>query len=148
MKNTTVYDKAKWHYDGEFPKDLSTDQAFVHTGMFLGWVIDNNLFDKDNFEKLGLADLVQKFKNKEVTGTEIYKALDGSFTNEDLDDIGNTFAQYYFDKDYLKDYEKTLGSNVESLYHVQDTWENYDRIKKVIDKRFDKFNGKKWWKFF
>ncbi|MDM5319251.1 hypothetical protein RGT17_02390 [Bacillus altitudinis] len=45
-----VYDKAKYHYDGEFPKDLSIEQAFVHTGMFLGWIIDKKI-------------LMEKFKN-------------------------------------------------------------------------------------
>lgn len=41
---TIIYDKAKYHYEGDFPQELPMEQAFVHTGMFLGWVIDNNLF--------------------------------------------------------------------------------------------------------
>jgi hypothetical protein len=30
-----VYDKAKWHYEGDFPNELSRKQGFVHTGMFV-----------------------------------------------------------------------------------------------------------------
>src|SRR5262245_20687641 len=32
-----VYDKAKYHYDGDYPKGLPRPQAFVHTGMLIGW---------------------------------------------------------------------------------------------------------------
>ena len=32
---TIVYDKAKYHYEGDWPKGLRTKQAFVHTGLFL-----------------------------------------------------------------------------------------------------------------
>ncbi|MBN8465403.1 hypothetical protein JYJ95_02695 [Corallococcus exiguus] len=34
-----AYDKAKWHYEGEYPTGLSKQQAFVHTGMFIAWAI-------------------------------------------------------------------------------------------------------------
>jgi hypothetical protein len=44
LENTTdVYDKAKWHFDGDFPKELDDFQGYVHTGMFLGWLVDNGL---------------------------------------------------------------------------------------------------------
>jgi hypothetical protein len=44
MAKPMVFDKAKWHYQGDFPADLEPDQAFVHTGLFLGWVIDAGLY--------------------------------------------------------------------------------------------------------
>ena len=43
MDKSIVFDKAKWHYEGNFPGDLDERQAFVHTGMFLGWIIDKDL---------------------------------------------------------------------------------------------------------
>jgi hypothetical protein len=39
-----VYDKAKWHYEGDYPKDLPTENAFTHTGMFLAWLADTGLY--------------------------------------------------------------------------------------------------------
>src|SRR6478735_390289 len=48
---TTVYDKAKWHYEGDFPSNLSEKQAFVHTGMYLGWIIEENLYSKRSEER-------------------------------------------------------------------------------------------------
>ena len=44
---TIIYDKAKYHYEGDFPQELPMEQAFVHTGMFLSWIIDNNLFSDE-----------------------------------------------------------------------------------------------------
>src|SRR4051794_15432306 len=43
IEGPLVYDKAKYHYDGDFPKGLPRKQAFVHTGMFIGWLIDHGM---------------------------------------------------------------------------------------------------------
>lgn len=77
-----VYDKAKYHYGGQFLKDLSIDQAFVHTGMFLGWIIDNELFSEE-FEE-DIEGEIKKFKSREVTGTQIYIDCDGVLANDML----------------------------------------------------------------
>jgi hypothetical protein len=47
MAEPVVYDKAKYHYDGKFPPELPTEQAFVHTGLYLGWLVDLNLYSAD-----------------------------------------------------------------------------------------------------
>src|SRR5690349_16151301 len=34
LENTVnVYDKAKWHFGGNFPEDIDNFQGYVHTGM-------------------------------------------------------------------------------------------------------------------
>ena len=66
-------------------------------------------------------------------------ACDGKFTDEDLNDEGNEFAREYFDFDerrYLADYEELLGGDLPTLYHVADSWENYDCLKLRLDERF------------
>ena len=40
-----VYDKAKYHSGGNFPEELDQFQSFVHTGMYVGWLIDNDLLN-------------------------------------------------------------------------------------------------------
>ena len=35
----------------------------------------------------------------------------------------------------MNDYDLVLGGELESLYHVQDTWENYDRMAARLDER-------------
>jgi len=42
MPDEIVYDKAKYHLDGVFP----AEQSFIHTGMFLGWVLDRDLYSE------------------------------------------------------------------------------------------------------
>jgi hypothetical protein len=42
MPDEIVYDKAKYHLVGVFP----AEQSFIHTGMFLGWVLDRDLYSE------------------------------------------------------------------------------------------------------
>lgn len=142
MSDIIVYDKAKYHYQGEFPNDISSDQAFVHTGMFLGWIIDNNLFS-DEFEEDTQIE-INNFKQRSISGTQIYMLCDGVLADDMLNDEGNKFAKFYFDFEtgqYLKDYEETF-QNIATLYHVNDNWENYLKIKEVIDRRYKEYKNK------
>jgi hypothetical protein len=61
------------------------------------------------------------------------------FTDEDLNEEGNRFAEAYFDFEqgsYLADYGETLGEEERDIYYVADTWENFERLKPVLDARF------------
>lgn len=136
MSEIIVYDKAKYHYEGDFPRDLSLKQAFVHTGMFLGWLMDNGLLNKAFEEEIG-RDL-EKFIQREITGTDIFMIVDGILTSDMLNEEANQFAAEYFDFQngiYLEDYEEIF-SEVDNLYEVEDGWENYSKIKAVVDRRY------------
>ena len=64
LENTVdVYDKAKWHFGGDFPQELDDFQGYVHTGMFLGWLIDKDLVS-DEF-KADHSVEIEQFKKKE-----------------------------------------------------------------------------------
>ena len=145
-----VYDKAKYHCGGQFPPDQTIEQAMVHTGMYLGWIIDTGLYSEEFAQDQAAIDA---FKARTMTGPQVYQKHDGCFTGDMLNDEGNAFSQFYYDIEYgryLADYEDTLCQNLPSLYHVKDTWENYNRIKAVIDTRFlgwKKKSGPKPWLF-
>ncbi len=143
MKTSFVYDKAKYHYGGDYPKDLSPKQAFVHTGLFLGWLIDNNLYNQNFIDEKSVI----KFKNREVTGPELFETeLDGTLIEESLSEEGNKFAQYYFNFEngkYLKDYSELLSAKLPTMYHVKDTWNNYEKLSKKIDQRYADWKNKK-----
>jgi hypothetical protein len=99
LENTVdVYDKAKWHFGGNFPEDLDIFQGYVHTGMFLGWLIDNDLVSdqfKEDFE-----EEINEFKEHELTGPQIFeRCCDGVLTLEELNEQGNRFALPYFNFD-------------------------------------------------
>jgi hypothetical protein len=148
-----VYDKAKWHFDGNFPEDLDDFQGYVHTGLFLGWLIDNDL-TSDEF-KSDHEEEIQLFKRKELTGSQIFdRCCDGVLVLEDISEFGNRFALHYFDfssGQYVSDYDVPLSHNLPSMYHVADTWDNYEKLKQVLDKRFTDWkkqnNKKPFWKF-
>ena len=151
MAAATVYDKAKWHYEGDYPRGLSQVQAFVHTGMFLGWVIDNGLYSEEFGEDC--EEDIEAFRQRSMTGPEVYRRCDGVLADDMLSTTGNRFVRFYFDFKkgaYLRDYKELLAARLPSLYHVLDTWENYDRLKARIDQRFQEWkdsrgkkNGKK-----
>ena len=42
-----VYDKAEYHFGGQWPDGLPEEQAYVHTGMFLGWLMQRGLVSGD-----------------------------------------------------------------------------------------------------
>ena len=138
MAEAHVYDKAKYHYGGNYPDDLPKEQAFVHTGMFLGWILDNDLYDSDFWQNE--AGYIASFKAREMTGAKVYGyACDGALVDELLNAEGNAFARQYFDFEhgkYVDDYDEVLGDDLPSLYHVEDTWENYERIARRISARF------------
>ena len=76
--------------------------------------------------------------------TFFLEACDGKFTDEDLTDEGNCFAADYFDFDkgmYLADYERVLAGKGLDLYAVPDTWENFDRLKPLLDKRLSEWKA-------
>ena len=144
MTKPIVYDKAKYHYDGEFPSDLDMEQGFVHTGMFLGWLIDRDLYS-EWFGK-ELSGYIVSFKKRELTGAQVFEACDGVFMDTMLNDEGNEFAQHYFDFEhgsYLKDYAELFARDLPSIYHVQDSWDNYAKLKKRIDKRYWKWQAER-----
>ncbi|CEY28937.1 Uncharacterised protein [Streptococcus pneumoniae] len=112
------------------------EQAFVHTGMFLGWIIDNHLFSDEFLEET--EEEINKFKLRKMTGTQVYMFWDGVLSDDMLNDEGNQFAIDYFDFEkglYLDDYDDVF-LECDTLYQVQDTWGNYFKLKEVIDTRY------------
>jgi len=142
MAEPFVYDKAKYHYDGNFPDDLEPEQGFIHTGMFLGWIVDHDLYS-DWFGP-EMCVYIRAFKDREMTGAKVFEACDGVLVGDMLTDEGNAFARDYFDFErgkYLGDYSELLSQGLPSMYHVADTWPNYEKLKKRIDQRYREWKG-------
>lgn len=148
------YDDASWHYGGDFPDDLPEENGATHIGMFLTWCIDNDLISEFQIEESG--EDIQKVKNRELTGAEfLIDNCDEKFTDEDLNNLGNEFAKDYYEDDtdfgrkfgnYSDDYSSTFdqkaersGFEYETFYHVENTFENYEILKPIINKRFEEW---------
>jgi hypothetical protein len=74
---------------------------------------------------------------RHATGRDLLLAeMDEKFFPELLSREGKAFTHDYYETDeYLTDYDRVLGGELETLYHVEDTWENYDRMAPVLDER-------------
>lgn len=137
------YDDASWHYEGDFPADLPASAGATHIGMFLAWAILHGFAGEIHIEDS--PDTLEQLRQRTITpGQFLIRACDEKFTDEDLSADGNSFAEHYFKSedhwgDYLDDYEATLGKKGQSLYHIADTWENYDLLAPVIQKRFEEW---------
>lgn len=135
------YDDASWHYGGEFPADLPDEAGATHTGMYVAWALLSGL--AGNIHVTDYPEDIQRLQERSVTpGAFFLSACDGKFTNEDLTDEGNAFTSGYFDFEkgqYLADYDATFGTNLpegpNSLYYVTDSWDNFDKLRPVLDMR-------------
>jgi hypothetical protein len=145
MEVMLKYDDASWHYGGNFPPELPPQAGATHTGMFIAWAVLSGFVGV--LHKEHSKDLLTRLERRTISPGQFFiKACDEKFTDEDLNDEGNSFTQEYFKfktGDYLTDYERVLGRDVPTLYHVPDTWENYDRLKPVLDGRFSEWKSKR-----
>lgn len=122
----------------------------------MAWIIINRLESDELREESSSA--LESVRKREMTGREfLFRECDEKFWSSDLNEAGNLFASYYYgepgDKKrsrYITDYERILAKGLPSTYHVQDTWENYDKISAVIDQRYRDLNKyeseRPWWK--
>ncbi|MBW0281286.1 DUF7832 domain-containing protein [Shewanella xiamenensis] len=136
-------DRIDWHSGADnFPKDLAPEAGGTHIGMFIAWVINNNL--EGELHQTDSVESVAKVKSRKMTGTEfLIKECDEKFWEDDLNPEGLEFAKHYYESNaYYGDYEAALVSSEPTLYHVLDTWDNYDKLKK-----WRKAKDKKWWQF-
>lgn len=148
------FDDASWHYDGKFPKDLPKKSGATHIGMFLNWCVENDLISEEI--KNEAKDEIGKIKCQKITGVEfLIDVCDEKLTTDNLNEIGNDFALDYYDNEtefgkkyssYADDYSQVFdrkaeqnGFKYQSIYHVEDSYDNYNVLKSIIDKRFDEW---------
>lgn len=140
-------DDMNWHLGGgEFPPDLPEENAATHIGFFVAWAINTGLWGAS--KSTDESHAVQRVRDRIITGrTFLIEQCDGRLFPERLNKEGCAFAQRYYEREYFKDYRRTLIVDLDSDYFVEDNWGNYDRIAEVIDGRYTKEKEKPWWIF-
>lgn len=134
-------DKAKWHSDGEYPADLPPENGGTHIGVFLAWAVLNGL-DGDDLRADG-AESLDRLRRREITGRDLlFRECDGMLIRDDLSEVGWKFARAYYTT-YQSDYSRVVGNELPSIYHAADTWELYEAVAPVIDKRFAAWKRKR-----
>ncbi|MDK8193803.1 hypothetical protein QP794_27355 [Paenibacillus sp. UMB7766-LJ446] len=144
-KEIYVYDKAKWHYEGDFPKELDSTQAYVPTGMFITWLIKNDMIGKRS--AINDASDIDLVKRNEMTGAQFYrKNWDGVLSSKELSEEADTFTCEYLDihKDLYTavDFTNVLAAGLPTIYHVQDSMENYHIIEPMITERYREWKSR------
>ena len=133
-------DKIDWHSGGNFPEDLPPENGGTHIGMYLAWIINNDLIGEMHIEDS--MESIKAVKNRKMTGRDfLIEQCDAKFWDEDLNEEGLEFTKYYYSdeegmKQYIDDYEELLAKGLETTYHVEDSWDNYDRLRERIDERY------------
>ena len=142
-------DRIDWHSGGDFPERLPEEAGGTHIGMFLTWIINNDLVSAELKAESGTK--IEAVKKRELDGRSfLINECDTKFWSSDLNETGNEFTDYYYHEKYFEDYERLLGSTFESLYEVENTWSNYDLIASTIDHRFKNWRTRKtkrFWEF-
>ncbi|WP_240764917.1 hypothetical protein [Paenibacillus dendritiformis] len=138
-KEMVVFDKTKWHYDGEFPQELDIFQAYVPTGMFVAWVVKNDLCSKRT-RKSDASD-IELVRQDKMTGAQFYRDnWDGVLSSSDLSAKADAFTREYLnihnDIYTAVDFTEIVAAGLPSIYHVEDTIENYRIIEPVISERY------------
>ncbi len=149
------YDRADFDYSTE-ADPLPKGHAATHIGMFLAWAVLNEL--QSDFHREHYDEHLEKLRRREITGRQFFEAACGErFSERDLNEEGNAFAQHYYVDEtgkrgaYFADYKKVLAAGLPSFWHVADTWENYEMIAAVISRRYAEWRNpcrrKRWWQF-
>lgn len=135
-----VYDKAEWHVSGDWPAGLPEAQANVHTGLYLGWLVERGRTSAAF--RADFPELVEAFRARAKTGPEIYDLAGGVLASDMLDDVGNAFTHAYYDLEhgaYLSEYVALLAADLPSAYHVADTWANYEKLRAHLDAKLEEW---------
>ena len=140
------YDDASWHFDGDYPNELPRENAATHIGFYFTWIVDNNMASDEIIESF--PNYIKKIKTRHMTGAQfIINDCDEKITTDHLTNLGNAFTRDYYNEDtdfslnqssYFKDYSKIFCHKpiYKTIYHIEDTFENYNLIRKIINKRF------------
>jgi hypothetical protein len=132
----TNIDRADWHYGGNYPEGLPPENGGTHIGIYLAWVIHRGLGSARLNKYAG--ESLQKVLDRRITGRQLlFDELDEKFFSELLVPEAVKFTDAYYEtNEYINDYARVLGNSVETLYHVNDTWDNFDLMAPVLDERF------------
>ena len=133
-----AYDKAKWHYEGNYPDDLPPENGGTHIGFFLAWAVLHDMAGEELIDDA--AALLDAVRRRETTGRDLlFRELDGMLIDEDLNAQGNAFAGWYYKKHYLGDYDRVMAGRYATPYHATDDWATYDLVGSIIDKRYEEW---------
>ncbi|MEF9987531.1 MAG: hypothetical protein RR797_00470 [Christensenella sp.] len=136
-----AFDKMDWHAV-TFPDSIPYENAGTHIGVYLAWLVNNDLIQEDWQKEF--YDEIMRVKNREMTGRDLLiECFDNSLIEDVMVDEALEFTSDYYDSAYIDDYADALAeNNVDSefaLYLHEDSWDNYDKVEPIIAAKFEKW---------
>ena len=142
------YDDASWHSGGEFPDGSPEEYGATHIALFFKWCgLRELLSEFQTTDEFNAANTTAMLEGRQSATTCILKNCDGKLTDEDLTDVGNSFAKSYYESHYFDDYMALYG---ELLYSAPESDHDFSKLTATLDQRWNSFNGESsrpWWRF-
>jgi len=130
---------ARKHVDSVVAEGLPADRAYGRAGFCLGWAVENGLH---NDEELAGSEWLDRFLDRELTAPALLAAFDGMIDEETLDGTGYAFAEEYVGwqaGQYFSELVRLFA--VPTVWHIEDTWSNFDRVRELVDARYAEWAG-------
>lgn len=135
MQPNAIYDRAREHFLGKFPDELPIEQAYLHIGIYLGWMIEHKLYSEEFLDEGEIQ--MYRFEKQQIGCTVLSEIWDGHLEPTMFNTEGSQFTEeYYLPGSYMEDYIGTLCKSYPTMYHVADTWDNYELMNHKITERF------------
>lgn len=134
-----IIDDARVHFRlGNFRGLMPIEQAYLHIGIFLGWVIESELYSSF-FEEEG-ETAIFRFESRAITCIILGELWEGIISYDLLNKEAQAFAKdYYVSGKYLEDYKEALAQELKTIYQVEDTEENYQVMYHLLNRRFEEW---------
>ncbi|MGQ0800181.1 MAG: tetratricopeptide repeat protein [Pseudomarimonas sp.] len=128
----------------EFETELDNNAANTHIGMYLAWAVLNRLVPESKWEGSTWDVALNEVRERRKTGGEFLSdQCDCKLMSDDLNEEGNAFTLSYYGRQFVADYEAVFAQQIPDTGHptddlccVPDTWENFDLLRPLLDRRF------------
>jgi len=134
-------DAADWHYNGDFPDGLPPENGATHIALFFAWILIHNLEGRVHRQR-GVTGPLEIRTRRQTAREYLMTRCRGRLCRRDLSKSGLAFTLWYYETSekggngqYYYDYSDTF-KDYPTFYHVEDTWENYDRLAPMISTRY------------
>ncbi|MFN7939771.1 MAG: hypothetical protein U0R19_40970 [Bryobacteraceae bacterium] len=129
------YDDVDYHCGSETfaENDLPMENGATHIGFYMAWVVMKGRESEWLRERAGEG--IRKLRAREMTGREfLLDYCDGKLVSLFLNEEMDAFTRGYYEWHYIGDYMATVVNL--GVYEVEDSWENYEAMAGVLEKRY------------
>ena len=135
VPESDVFDDWRWHVEGAFPAGREPEQGYVHIGVFVAWLARHDMLAAATRggDAAGAIDAVV---DRSGSFMALLGPTSGRLTRAMLQPDGQAFAGAYYAPEYgyPRDWRSSFGRRADS-YSVPATWDTYDRLEPVLDRR-------------